>query len=149
MELVEGPSLDQVICQMRNADNPQPASDSTDATVHQTPSELPAWVVKTMANQSPKTDGEPTGKPNTSTRLSKSGSAPGTKYFDTVAAMIAEVADALDHAHNSGVIHRDVKPSNLLLSPDGKLSVNDFGLARVLEQPGMTMSGEFVGNAAR
>ena len=52
--------------------------------------------------------------------------------------MVAEVADALDYAHQQGVIHRDIKSSNLLLSPAGRLSVNDFGLARVLEQPGMT-----------
>ena len=62
--------------------------------------------------------------------------------------MIAEVADALEHAHQHGVIHRDIKPSNLLLSADGRLSVNDFGLARMLEQPGMTMTGEFVGTPA-
>ena len=60
--------------------------------------------------------------------------------------MIADVADALQHAHDEGVIHRDIKPSNLLLSADGRLSLNDFGLARILEQPGMTMSGEFVGS---
>jgi tetratricopeptide (TPR) repeat protein len=59
---------------------------------------------------------------------------------------MAEVADALDYAHNQGVIHRDMKPSNLLLSPAGRLSINDFGLARMLEQPGMTMTGEFVGS---
>jgi tetratricopeptide (TPR) repeat protein len=59
--------------------------------------------------------------------------------------MIAEVADALDYAHGQGVIHRDVKPSNLLVSPTGRLSVNDFGLARMLEQPGMTITGEMVG----
>lgn len=63
-----------------------------------------------------------------------------------VATMMAEVADALDHAHEHGVIHRDVKPSNLRLAPDGRLSINDFGLARMLEQPGMTVSGEFVGS---
>jgi tetratricopeptide (TPR) repeat protein len=74
---------------------------------------------------------------------SASGSASG--YFDQVARLVAEVADALNHAHDQGVIHRDIKPSNLLLSPDGRLSVNDFGLARLLEQPGMTMTGEFVG----
>ena len=49
---------------------------------------------------------------------------------------MAEVGDALDYAHNQGVIHRDIKPSNLLLSPDGRVSINDFGLARMLEQPG-------------
>ena len=61
--------------------------------------------------------------------------------------MIADVADSLQHAHDEGVIHRDIKPSNLLLSSDGRLSLNDFGLARVLEQPGMTMTGEFMGSA--
>jgi eukaryotic-like serine/threonine-protein kinase len=69
----------------------------------------------------------------------------GGTYFDSVARMLAGVADALDHAHRQGVIHRDVKPGNLLLSPDGRLSLNDFGLARMLEQPGMTITGEFVG----
>src|SRR5262245_43058305 len=56
--------------------------------------------------------------------------------------------DALEYAHRQGVIHRDVKPANLLLSPEGRLSLNDFGLARLLEQPGMTVSGEFVGTPA-
>ena len=62
--------------------------------------------------------------------------------------MVADVAEALEYAHKQGVVHRDIKPSNLLLSPAGRLSVNDFGLARMLEQPGMTLTGEFVGTAA-
>ncbi len=62
--------------------------------------------------------------------------------------MIADVAAALHHAHLQGVTHRDIKPSNLLLSSAGRLSVTDFGLARMLEQPGMTVTGEFVGTPA-
>ena len=58
-----------------------------------------------------------------------------------MATLIADVADALDYAHKQGVIHRDVKPSNLLLGNDGRLSLVDFGLARMLEEPGMTMTG--------
>src|SRR5262249_47399332 len=76
---------------------------------------------------------------------SSSSLGSGSGYFDAVARMVAEVADALEYAHQQGVIHRDLKPSNLLLSPAGRLSVNEFGLARLLEQPGMTLTGEFVG----
>ena len=60
--------------------------------------------------------------------------------------MFAEVADALEHAHQEGVIHRDIKPSNLLLGPDGRIHINDFGLARILEEPSMTMTGELMGS---
>ena len=63
--------------------------------------------------------------------LTGSGISSGAKYFDQVARMMADVADALQHAHDEGVIHRDIKPSNLLLSSDGRLSLNDFGLAHV------------------
>jgi hypothetical protein len=80
--------------------------------------------------------------------LSSSSLQSGSACFDSVARMMAEVADALDYAHKQGVVHRDVKPSNLLVSPQGRLGLNDFGLARMLEQPGMTMTGEFVGTPA-
>jgi predicted Zn-dependent protease len=80
--------------------------------------------------------------------LNSSSLGSGSGYFDTVARLVADVAGALEYAHRVGVIHRDMKPSNLLLSPAGRLSINDFGLARMLEQPGMTMTGEFVGTPA-
>jgi len=66
--------------------------------------------------------------------------------FDRIAKLFAEVADALDYAHQQGVIHRDVKPHNLILGVDERISIMDFGLARVLEQPGVTVSGELVGS---
>ena len=68
--------------------------------------------------------------------------------FDTAARLIADVADALHYAHGRGIVHRDVKPANLLLSGDGRLCVTDFGLARVSQEPGMTVSGSFLGTPA-
>jgi DNA-directed RNA polymerase specialized sigma24 family protein/tRNA A-37 threonylcarbamoyl transferase component Bud32 len=47
---------------------------------------------------------------------------------------VAEAADAIDHAHRMGVVHCDLKPSNLLLSADGHVLVSDFGLARLLAE---------------
>jgi serine/threonine protein kinase/tetratricopeptide (TPR) repeat protein len=55
----------------------------------------------------------------------------GSDHFRRVARMFAEVADALEVAHREGVLHRDVKPSNLLLDADGHLRLVDFGLARI------------------
>ena len=65
-----------------------------------------------------------------------------------LAARIAEVADALHHAHQHGVIHRDVKPHNLLLGEGDHLHLTDFGLARLTEQPHLTVTGDQMGTPA-
>ncbi len=65
--------------------------------------------------------------------------------FRTVAGWIADAADALDHAHQYGVIHRDVKPGNLLLDADGTLYVADFGLAQMAGGGGVTRTGDVLG----
>ena len=66
-------------------------------------------------------------------------------YSESVAGIIRQIADALAHAHDAGVLHRDVKPSNILLRQDGRAVLTDFGLAREVGRPSLTQSGEFAG----
>jgi eukaryotic-like serine/threonine-protein kinase len=58
-----------------------------------------------------------------------------------------QVLQALEFAHRRGVIHRDIKPHNMMLTPDGRLKVTDFGIARAANQVEMTEVGSIVGTA--
>jgi serine/threonine protein kinase/tetratricopeptide (TPR) repeat protein len=85
--------------------------------------------------------------PSTAPVAALSTSKPGgdAAYFQRVAELAAQAAEALDYAHQMGVVHRDVKPANLLLDGRGGLWVTDFGLAQLQADSGLTLTGDLVG----
>ncbi|MBN9519634.1 serine/threonine protein kinase, partial [bacterium] len=125
MQLIPGRGLNAVVSGWKvvaHADTPGPFPGAADATwPHAAPPEAPAFEVV-----------EPAG---------------GPRYGDWrfAATVGAEAADAIQYAHESGVLHRDVKPANLLLDDRGQVWVADFGLAKLDTDAGLTATGHVLG----
>jgi serine/threonine-protein kinase len=77
-------------------------------------------------------------------RLQREGLLP----LDEALRIAAEAAEALEAAHSAGVVHRDIKPHNILLGPEGRVKVTDFGIARAMSSVGDSETGTIVGSVS-
>lgn len=77
--------------------------------------------------------------------ITSSSTGRGRAYYRQVARWMADAAEALNYAHGQGIIHRDIKPGNMILSADGRLMITDFGLAKTQEDTSISVVGALVG----
>ncbi|GAA1977385.1 serine/threonine-protein kinase [Microbacterium pumilum] len=76
-----------------------------------------------------------------STILERDGALSTDKTLD----IVAQTSLALQAAHAAGLVHRDIKPGNLLITPDGRVKITDFGIARIADQVPLTATGQVMG----
>jgi serine/threonine protein kinase len=140
MELVDGVSLDAIIrgrpdllSSSRGATSVSPTQAGSSSAAA-----LPTAAEPTQPTAPGEDDAPDCAWPTSWTRAD----------FQHIARLVAEIGDALHCAHQRGIIHRDVKPHNLLLSTDDHLHLTDFGLARLADEPHLTLSGEILGTPA-
>jgi serine/threonine protein kinase len=147
MQLIDGHSLAVVIRQIRqrlgrrsNKEESRPGALPPNGMVKDQPT-----VAYSTPLPLPGEKPEPDTVSQVALALSTHRSGRQEKFFATAARFVMQAAEALEHAHEYGIIHRDIKPANLLVDTHSRLWITDFGLAQFRADAGLTRTGDILG----
>lgn len=147
MQLVEGQSLAALITGLRLQSTPSTGQVGSEPLSSDVRAEESCDAE--TGNQTVETDAAFASRHKTDFQFQQDLSAQHTRrddrYFRTAARLILQAAEALQHAHESGIVHRDIKPANLLVDLNGQLRITDFGLAQFHSAVGLTRTGDTPG----
>ena len=127
MQYIDGPSLAQVVKRL-----------ATEQLANQNPNDSLADLERSIPDDA-------TTHRSLQAELSTVHTERRNDYYRRIATWIAQAAEAMSYAHDSGILHRDIKPGNLLLDSSGRIWIADFGLARIEADVTMTMTGDLLG----
>ena len=166
MQYIEGQTLVELIDQLRllrrevsgrqRLDTPQPTPPEAKIPLAESSPLAPGWLeaersdapadarwgFTAFCRQPP---GPTAHAPLSLQNISTTEQLESVAFCRAVARLGIEAAEALDHAHLSGIVHRDIKPGNLLVDGNGHLWITDFGLARIGTDVGLTQTGDVLG----
>ncbi len=133
MQLIAGQLFDQVLRELRSQIDQEESAQKE-------PTSKTDWAAATTVAAAGMQHASTT-RSDLSEQLTRSGH----QYCRAIAKLGVQAAEALHYAHECGVVHRDIKPSNLLIDNQQNLWITDFGLARIQNSPGITLTGDIVG----
>jgi serine/threonine protein kinase len=145
MQYIEGQSLAEVIQDLKRQERSK--KDATAPTPH--PDRAASTGPYLPQGERASGDASALPVPETAEKplgaLATSFSANSSGFYRTVARLGIQAAEALEHAHQYGVVHRDIKPGNLMVDGHGHLWITDFGLAQFQSDAGLTQTGDLLG----
>jgi serine/threonine protein kinase/WD40 repeat protein len=151
MQYIRGMGLDKLLEEVRRLRSPSAVDgeSASNAPSHGGMSEASVTLIAGSLTSGQFAPGLPAGSdeeptPVNLTSLGGAGDS-DSRYARSIARIGLQVAEALEYAHQQGTLHRDVKPSNILLDTHGVAWVTDFGLAKAAEDEDLTRTGDLVG----